>query len=269
MNNITFGQYLPGDSLLHKMDPRMKIVLLLLLMISNFIGKNFITLALVAVATVMLVILSQINLKIILKGIKPIVLIVVITALLNLFYGTGEPLAEFGFLKITQAGIYSSIFMSMRVIFLVVQGLMLTYTTTPTSLTDAMESLMKPLKYLRVDVHAIAMTMTIALRFIPTLLEEVQKITAAQKSRGADMENGSLIKRAKAIVPVLIPLFVSAFRRANELADAMECRCYRGGDGRTKMNVMHLNTRDYVSLAVVLVYFAAIIVIKIFVKNIV
>ena len=263
MNNITFGQYLPGDSLLHKMDPRMKIVLLLLLMISNFIGKNFITLALVAVATVMLVILSQINLKIILKGIKPIVLIVVITALLNLFYGTGEPLVEFGFLKITQAGIYSSIFMSMRVIFLVVQGLMLTYTTTPTSLTDAMESLMKPLKYLRVDVHAIAMTMTIALRFIPTLLEEVQK------TRGADMENGSLIKRAKAIVPVLIPLFVLAFRRANELADAMECRCYRGGDGRTKMNVMHLNTRDYVSLAVVLVYFAAIIVIKIFVKNIV
>ena len=168
MNNITFGQYLPGDSLLHKMDPRMKIVLLLLLMISNFIGKNFITLVLVAVATVMLVILSQINLKIILKGIKPIVLIVVITALLNLFYGTGEPLVEFGFLKITQAGIYSSIFMSMRVIFLVVQGLMLTYTTTPTSLTDAMESLMKPLKHLRVDVHAIAMTMTIALRFIPT-----------------------------------------------------------------------------------------------------
>ena len=264
MNNITFGQYLPGDSLLHKMDPRMKIVLLLLLMISNFIGKNFITLALVAVATVMLVILSQINLKIILKGIKPIVLIVVITALLNLFYGTGEPLVEFGFLKITQAGIYSSIFMSMRVIFLVVQGLMLTYTTTPTSLTDAMESLMKPLKYLRVDVHAIAMTMTIALRFIPTLLEEVQKITAAQKSRGADMENGSLIKRAKAIVPVLIPLFVSAFRRAYELATAMECRCYRGGTGRTRMKTIHMAKRDYVSFVMVALLIGGVILCNIF-----
>ena len=264
MNNITFGQYLPGDSLLHKMDPRMKIVLLLLLMISNFIGKNFITLALVAVATVMLVILSQINLKIILKGIKPIVLIVVITALLNLFYGTGEPLVEFGFLKITQAGIYSSIFMSMRVIFLVVQGLMLTYTTTPTSLTDAMESLMKPLKYLRVDVHAIAMTMTIALRFIPTLVEEVDKIMSAQKSRGADMESGGILKRVKAVVPVMIPLFVSSFRRANELEYAMECRCYRGGNGRTKMKVMKMSAMDYVLLILSIIYFVGIILARIF-----
>lgn len=268
MNNITFGQYLPGDSLLHKMDPRMKIVLLLLLMISNFIGKNFITLALVAVATVMLVILSQINLKIILKGIKPIVLIVVITALLNLFYGTGEPLVEFGFLKITQAGIYSSIFMSMRVIFLVVQGLMLTYTTTPTSLTDAMESLMKPLKYLRVDVHAIAMTMTIALRFIPTLLEEVQK-SPPRKVKGCRYGKRQSDKACQGDCSGAYSAFcfgVSPCKRT--------CRCYgmpllQGRRRQNKMNVMHLNTRDYVSLAVVLVYFAAIIVIKIFVKNIV
>lgn len=267
MGNVTIGQYFPGNSLLHKIDARMKIVLIIILMVSVFICKNYVSLLLSAVLTFILVSISKISFKVILKGIKPILIIVIITTLLNLFFGSGEPIAEFWIFKITEDGLNNAVFMAVRIILLVVLGLMLTYTTTPTALTDAIESLMKPLKIFKVDIHSIAMTMTIALRFIPTLIEEVEKITAAQKSRGADMESGSVIRRIKAIVPVLIPLFVSSFRRANELADAMECRCYRGGDGRTKMKVMHLQTRDYISLFAVLVYFAGIIIIRILMSN--
>jgi energy-coupling factor transport system permease protein len=251
------------------MDPRMKIVLMLLLMVSIFLCKNYLSLAIVLAVTVFMVLISKINLKIIFKGLKPIILIVVITTLLNLFYGSGEPLVKLWIFKITLDGINTSIFMALRIILLVIMGLMLTYTTTPTALTDAIESLLKPLKLFKVDVNAIAMTMTIALRFIPTLLEEVDKIMAAQKSRGADMESGGIIKRVKAVIPIMIPLFVSSFRRANELAYAMECRCYRGGDSRTKMNVMKMHIRDYISLACVVIYFVAIVIIKIFMSNVV
>ncbi|MBQ9228686.1 MAG: energy-coupling factor transporter transmembrane protein EcfT [Eubacterium sp.] len=269
LQNITIGQYFPGKSLIHKIDPRMKIVLILLLMASVFVCTSYPAIVLSLAMTVAVVILSRINLKVILKGMKPILFIVLITALLNLFYSAGEPLWQFWVFKISLEGIHSAVFMALRVVLLVVIGLMLTYTTTPTALTDAIEALLKPLHVLfKLDIHSLAMTMTIALRFIPTLIEEVDKIMSAQKSRGADMESGNLIKRVKAIVPVLIPLFVSAFRRANELAYAMECRCYRGGEGRTKMKVMHLAARDYLSLAAVLVYITALILIRIFVPSV-
>ena len=262
LGDITIGQYFPGNSLLHKMDPRMKIVLILLMMISVFLCRNYISLAIALVITLVLVLISKIKPSVIIKGIKPILIILIFTTLLNLFYGTGKPLVSFWIFKITDRGLNNAIFMGTRIILLVVIGLMLTYTTTPTALTDAIESLLKPLKLLKADTHSLAMIMTIALRFIPILIEEVEKIMAAQKSRGADMESGGLIKRAKAIVPILIPLFVSSFRRANELADAMECRCYRGGEGRTKMKVMHLHLRDYFSLAFVVLYIAAIIALR-------
>ena len=269
LQNVTIGQYFPGESLIHKIDPRMKIVLIFLMMAAVFVCKSYAALGLSLAVTVTVVIISRINLKVILKGMKPILIIVIITGLLNLFYGTGEPLFRFWVFKITESGINNAVFMALRVTLLVVIGLMLTYTTTPTSLTDAIESLLKPLHTLfKLDIHSLAMTMTIALRFIPTLIEEVDKIMSAQKSRGADMESGSIFKRIKAIVPVLIPLFVSSFRRAGDLAYAMECRCYRGGEGRTKMKVMHLAARDYISLAAVLLYIAALVLIRIFVPSV-
>ena len=270
LNNITIGQYFPGNSLLHKIDARMKIVLIIVLMASLFVCRSYIALGAALAMTLITVILSGIKPSVILKGIKPIVFVVIFTALLNLFYGTGEPIAKLWVFKITESGINNAIFMSMRVILLVVTGLMLTYTTTPTSLTDAIEALLKPIHTLfKADIHSLAMTMTIALRFIPTLIEEVDKIISAQKSRGADLENGNVFKRVKALVPVLIPLFVSSFRRANELSYAMECRCYRGGEGRTKMKTMHLEARDYLSMIFVLAYLAGIIAIRILVKNVI
>jgi len=270
LQNITIGQYFPGNSLIHRIDPRMKIVLIFLMMVSVFICTNYFALGLALGVTVLTVLLSRINLKVILKGMKPILVIVLITGLLNLFYGTGEPLAQLWVFKITEQGIHNAVFMALRVTLLVVIGLMLTYTTTPTSLTDAIESLLKPLHTVfKLDVHSLAMTMTIALRFIPTLIEEVDKIMSAQKSRGADMESGNVFKRVKAMVPVLIPLFVSSFRRAGELAYAMECRCYRGGEGRSKMKVMHLEARDYLCLTFVLVYIAGLIVMRILLPGVI
>ncbi len=269
IGDITLGQYFPGNSILHKMDARMKIVLTIVMMVSIFLCKSFWALGVLLLSTVIVVTISQINIKTILKGVRPIIVIVLFTTLLNLFYGSGDPVVHIGFIKITENGIFNAIFMAVRIITLVIFGLMLTYTTTPTSLTDAIESLLKPLTYLHIDVHSIAMTMTIALRFIPTLIEEVDKIMSAQKSRGADMETGGLLKRVKAVVPIMIPLFVSSFRRANELAYAMECRCYRGGDGRTKMNKMKLKGLDFISLTVALLYFAGIITIRILVENVI
>ncbi len=270
LSGVTIGQYYPGNSLIHKIDPRMKIILVLLYMVSVFICKKIIALSLSLTFIIAVLIIAKINLKVIIKGIKPIIVVVIITALLNLLYGTGEPLVKLWVFSITKNGIMNAVFMAFRVFLLVISGLMLTYTTTPTKLTDAIESLLKPLHTVfNMDVHSLAMTMTIALRFIPTLVEEVDKIMSAQKSRGADMETGGLIKRVKAIIPVLIPLFVSAFRRANELSYAMDCRCYQGGEGRTRMNRMHLVARDYISLTVTLLYFAAIICVKIFLNNVI
>jgi len=267
ISDITIGQYFPGNSLVHRMDARMKIILTLFLIVSIFLCKNIVSLALVIICSFALVFVAKIPIKTVLKSIKPLTIIIILTAILNLFYGTGEPLVQFGRLKITMDGIETAAFMAIRIITLVIISSLLTYTTSPTELTDALERLLKPLKVFKIDVHSIAMTMTIALRFIPTLVEEIEKIMAAQKSRGADMDSGGLIHRAKALIPVLIPLFVSSFRRANDLAYAMECRCYRGGEGRTKMKVMKFSAVDYIALAVVVLFVALIIVLNILLKN--
>lgn len=269
LSDVTIGQYLPGDSPVHKLDPRAKIVASILLMVSVFLCKNYISLGICIAVALGVCAASKIKPRVIFKGLKPIIVIVAFTAVINLFYGSGEPLVELGFLKITEQGINNAIFMGLRIIVLVIFGLILTYTTTPTSLTDAIESLLKPLTYLHIDVQSLAMTMTIALRFIPTLVEEVDKIMSAQKSRGADLESGSLFNRIKAIVPIMIPLFVSSFRRANELEYAMECRCYRGGNGRTKMKVMHMTFSDTLALILTVAYFVGIILFRIFTVDVI
>lgn len=268
ISDITIGQYFPGNSIVHKLDPRMKIILIFLLIVSIFICKNIAGLGAIILFSVILVLISKIPFKTVLKSIKPLVVIILLTAVLNIFYGKGDALVQLGKLKITADGIETAVFMAVRIITLVVISSLLTYTTSPTELTDALERLLKPLKLIKFDVHSIAMTMTIALRFIPTLIEEIEKIMSAQKSRGADLESGSLIHRAKALIPVLIPLFVSAFRRAGELAYAMECRCYHGGEGRTKMKVMKLSARDFLSLAAVILFMVIIVLINHFVPSI-
>lgn len=269
LSDAAIGQYLPGDSLIHKLDPRAKIVISLLLMISIFLCRNYISMGICIALAMGISVVSRIKPKVIFKGLKPIIVIVLFTSIINLFYGSGDPIFTLGFLKITEQGIHNAIFMGLRIIVLVIFGLMLTYTTTPTSLTDAIESLLKPLTYLNIDVQALAMTMTIALRFIPTLVEEVDKIMSAQKSRGADLETGSIFNRIKAIVPIMIPLFVSSFRRANELEYAMECRCYRGGSGRTKMKVMRMRFTDILALVLTVLYFVGIILLRIFTVSII
>ncbi len=259
ISDMTIGQYFPGNSFVHRMDARVKIVLTFIIIVAVFLCRNFLSLGLAFVSMILLIAVSKIPFKTILKSIKPLIVIIIITGVINLFYGEGEPLVTIWRLKITMDGIMTAIFMAFRIIDLVIVGSLLTYTTSPTELTDALERLLKPLKIFKIDIHVIAMTMTIALRFIPTLVEEIDKIMAAQKSRGADMESGNLFKRAKGLVPIIIPLFISSFRRANELAEAMECRCYRGGEGRTKMKQMKMAGIDYIALVVVIVYFGGII----------
>mgnify|MGYP002545715924 CR=1 FL=1 len=259
-SSMTIGQYFPGNSPVHRMDARMKIVLTFLMVVAVFLCKNFWSLGLAIAFMILAVGLSKIPPKTILKSIKPLVVIILITGVINLFYGEGEPLVSLGKLKITMDGVMTAVFMAVRIIELVIVGSLLTYTTSPTELTDALERLLKPLKVFKIDVHVIAMTMTIALRFIPTLIEEIDKIMAAQKSRGADMESGGLIRRAKGLVPILIPLFISSFRRANELAMAMEARCYRGGGHRTRMHEMKLKGRDYAAFAMQAAFLAVIII---------
>lgn len=268
-SSISIGQYIPGNSPLHKLDPRYKILITIILMVAVFLCKNYISIGIIGLLSIAFVLMSKITPKIIIKGLKPMLVIIIITSLFNLLYGTGEPLVQLGAIKITFDGINHAIFMALRILILVLYGLMLTYTTSPTQLTNATESLLKPLTIFKVDVHTFAMTMTIALRFIPTLVEEVQKIMAAQKSRGADMENGNIFKRIKAIVPIMIPLFVSAFRRANDLEYAMDCRCYHGGNGRTKMKQLKASAYDVVALILTILFFTGIVVLRITTKTIV
>ena len=249
MRDITLGQYFPADSVLHRMDPRIKIILLIAFIAVIFCTFNYFALALAVLMTLMIALLSRVPLKMYLKSLKVIIIIVILTSVLNLFYGQGEPIFEWWIIRVTWAGIHNAIFVSVRIICLILLSSSLTFTTSPTDLTDALERLMKPLSLLHIKVHEIAMMMTIALRFVPTLLEETDKIMAAQKARGADMESGNMIRRIKALIPVLIPLFVSAFRRAYELAIAMECRCYQGGEGRTRMKQLKLHKRDALALA--------------------
>lgn len=259
ISDITLGQYFPGKSLLHRTDPRLKICLVIYGIVLLFVAGNFGSLA-VAVAYILAgMALSRISLGLYLKGLKPILFLVVFTGVLNIFYGTGDPLWQWGFLKITRNGILNCVFISVRIMALILASSVLTFTTSPTQLTDAIERLLKPLSKLRVPVHEFAMMMTIALRFIPTLIEETDKIMNAQKARGAQLDSGTLRQRMQAMVPILIPLFISAFRRADELAMAMECRCYRGGEGRTRLKQLHLTRNDWAGCVVCLVAFGVIL----------
>lgn len=245
------------------MDPRVKLVLTVAFIVMLFMSQSIYGLLVGIAFTVFSFAVSRIPAKMILKSLKPIVPIIIFTALLNLFFvRTGEVLWEFYFIKITQSGVHTAVFMTVRIICLIVGTSLLTYTTSPIELTDAIERLLSPLKKIKVPVHELAMMMTIALRFIPTLIEETDKIMAAQKARGADMETGSLMQRARALIPILIPLFVSSFRRAEELAMAMECRCYHGGDGRTRMKQLKTGAADYIAIAVTALFIAAVAVIN-------
>lgn len=264
LKDITIGQFFPGNSVIHRLDSRVKIILTAIYISMLFTAKNMVALAVGFVFLVFIILLSQIPLKMIIKGLKPIVPIIIFTAILNLFFLTGgETLVHWWIIKITSTGIETSIFMVVRIICLIAGTSLLTYTTSPITLTDAIERLLSPLKKIKVPVHELAMMMTIALRFIPTLIEETDKIMSAQKARGADLETGGLIQRSKALIPILIPLFVSAFRRAEELALAMECRCYRGGEGRTRLKQLKTSYIDYVSLAFTTSFLAIVIALNI------
>ena len=262
LKDITLGQFFPGDTLAHKLDPRTKLLVTVLYVVALFTAKSFIAYGLLILTLIVAVRISHVGAKALFKGLKPVLFIIAFTALLNLFYTPGTELCRFWIFRITIEGVRAAITMMLRITLLIMGTFLLTYTTSPIRLTDGLESLLGPLKKIKVPVHELAMMMSIALRFIPTLIEETDKIMSAQKARGADFETGSLMQRAKALVPLLVPLFVSAFRRADELATAMECRCYHGGEGRTKLNVLRYQTRDYLVLAFYAALVAAVIVLR-------
>ena len=259
LTDITIGQYFPGNSLLHKMDPRAKLILTFAYIVAVFVPRNWAGLSLAVAFLVMSVWLSHLPLKLIFKSLKPILPLIVFTSIINIFYvRDGLVLVDWWIIHITLQGVVTAVFIAVRILCLIAGSSLLTYTTSPTALTDALERLMKPLKFLHVNVHELAMMMTIALRFIPTLIEETDKIMSAQKARGADMESGGLMQRIKALIPILIPLFVSSFRRAYELAMAMECRCYHGGEGRTRLRQLKYGGNDWIALILFLVITAAV-----------
>ena len=260
IRDITLGQYFPGDSPIHRLDPRVKIIATLMFIIELFIVDNFIGFAVAAVCLGIVIAASKVPLSFILRGLKPILIILMFTFALNIFMVDGRILWQWGFLKITAEGLRLAVFMAIRLILLLMGSSMLTLCTRPLSLTDGIERLLAPLKKIGVPAHEIAMMMTIALRFIPTLLEETDKIMKAQQARGADFETGNLIQKAKSLIPILVPLFVSAFRIAQDLAMAMEARCYRGGDNRTRMHEMKLKGRDYVAIVLLIIFLAVIII---------
>ena len=247
LKDITLGQYFPGNSVIHRLDPRTKLILLVVYIVALFMATNWVSYALMAAFLVAVIKISTIPPKSIIRGMKPLVMILVFTGVLNLFFttGDGEPLVDFWIFTVYAEGLERAVFMVIRILLLISGTFLLTYTTSPISLTDGLESLMNPLKAIKVPVHELSMMMCIALRFIPTLIEETDKIMSAQKARGADFESGSLMDKAKALIPILVPLFISAFRRADELATAMECRCYQGGEGRTKMKLLRYTLWDF------------------------
>ena len=270
ISDITLGQFFPGYSVIHKLDPRTKIILSILFIITVFLAKNPVTLIFLTIVTFLMILLSRISAKVILKAIKPLVFILAFTAILNLFLtkGAGKPLVEFWVIQIYEEGIVRASFMFVRVIiFILSSTVLLTYTTSPISLTDGIEALLSPLKKIKVPVHSFAMMMSIALRFIPILVEETEKIMNAQKSRGADFSSGGLIKRAKALIPILIPLLASSFNRADELATAMECRCYRGDKNRTKLVKLEYKARDFAMMFVFALITTAVVLLRILPYN--
>ena len=271
ISDITLGQFFPGTSAIHRLDPRTKIILAIIYIVAIFVANTPAAFLFMAIVTCFVVGATQISTKVIIKGVKPIIFILLFTSMLNIFMtvGESEPLVSFYFINIYAEGIIRAVFMSLRVILLIIgTSVFLTYTTSPINLTDGIESLLSPLKKIKVPVHSFAMMMSIALRFIPTLVEETEKIMNAQKSRGADFSSGGLIKRAKSLIPILVPLFVSSFKRADELAVAMECRCYRGDNNRTKLVKLEYHASDFVWMASALAIMALIIVSNVFLSGI-
>lgn len=261
LRDITLGQYYPVDSLLHRLNPRVKLMGTLVFIVSLFLFENFIGYIVATAFLVSMIILSKVPFKFMVRGLKAIVVLLLVTVLINLFATPGEAVWSFWKLSITREGIRTAAFMMVRLIYLIIGSSIMTLTTTPKSLTDGLEKSLSPLNKIKVPVHEIAMMMSIALSFIPILLEETDKIMKAQMARGADFESGNVIRRVKSLVPLLVPLFVSAFRRAGDLAMAMEARCYHGGDGRTKMKPLKYKLHDFAGYGVLLVYLAAIIVV--------
>ena len=268
ITDITIGQYFPGKSFVHRLDPRVKIILTLVYIIMLFVVQGIAGFVLSIGLLLAVYLIARIPLRMIFKGLKPVLPLILFTSVLNIFFISGHVLWQWWIFTISWEGIRMALFMSIRILALIAGSSLLTYTTSPIALTDAIERLLGPLRHLHFPVHELAMMMTIALRFIPTLLEETNKIMSAQKARGADMESGGLIQRAKALIPILVPLFISAIRRAEELALAMECRCYHGGEGRTRMRQLHLGGRDWVASGVMAACLAAVIVMNLFLPRI-
>ena len=264
LKDITLGQYFPGNTVVHRLDPRTKLLMVIVYIVALFLAKWWVSYGVMLAFLVTAVVLSRIKPKALFRGLKPLIVIMIFTALINLFYSEGEVLVKFWIFRITREGIVQAVFLVLRIMMLVMGTFLLTYTTSPIALTDGLESLLGPLKKLHFPVHELAMMMSIALRFIPTLIEETDKIISAQKARGADFETGNVFRRAKALVPILVPLFVSAFRRADELATAMECRCYHGGEGRTKLKQLHYRTRDVLTLLFGAALLGAVITLRCF-----
>ncbi len=268
MKGFAFGQFYPADSVMHRLDPRMKVIMAIVYIVAAFLCKNLFSFVLLLATTLCLILISKIPVKIILRSIRALIFIMAFTAIINIFWFVekdAEPLLQWKFITIYTGGLFNALFILVRITCMVIgTGIFLTYTTSPIALTDAIESLLRPLAKIKVPVHEFAMMMTIALRFIPTIVEETDKIMSAQKARGADFTTGSLMSRAKALIPVIIPLFASAFRRAGELATAMECRCYHGGEGRTKLRILKYHARDFLALFVLALFVGGIITINIF-----
>ena len=265
LKDITLGQYFPGNSFIHRLDPRTKLIVLVVYIVALFLAVNWVSYALMAAFLLIVIKISTIPAKSFIRGMKPLMMILIFTGVLNLFFTTdGTVLVDFWFITITSAGVERAIFMVVRILLLICGTFLLTYTTSPISLTDGLEALMNPWKKIKVPVHELTMMMCIALRFIPTLIEETDKIMSAQKARGADFESGTLMEKAKALIPILVPLFISAFRRADELATAMECRCYQGGEGRTKMKLLRYTMWDFEAFGVAAVVLAAVCFLRTF-----
>ena len=261
LKDITLGQYFPGNSIIHRLDPRTKLIMLVVYIVALFMASGWLSYGLMFAFLAFVIKVSAIPVKSIVKGMKPLVMILIFTGVLNLFFTQeGEVLVDFWIITITSGGLSRAVMMVARILMLITCTFLLTYTTSPIALTDGLEVLMNPLKKIKVPVHELSMMMCIALRFIPTLIEETDKIMCAQKARGADFENGTLIERAKALIPILVPLFISAFRRADELATAMECRCYQGGEGRTKMKLLRYHREDFVSFGIGALMVASVVI---------
>lgn len=263
LTDITIGQFFPGRSLLHRLDPRVKIVLTVAYLVAVFLPQNWFGLLSAVLFLVLMIALSRLPARLILKSLKPVIPVVLLTALLNVFYVSGGIEWHWGIFRVSTQGLITAAFLVVRILCLIAGSSLLTYTTGPTTLTDALERLMKPLAVIKVPVHELAMMMTIALRFIPTLIEETDKIMSAQKARGAELESGGLMKRLRAMLPILIPLFASSFTRAYDLAMAMECRCYRGGSGRTRMTALHIAGRDVLAMLAVAALIGGIVALNV------